>query len=54
MNPLVYWIDQLWDLQVYHLGHWFALTWVIFQIGLSFGWGFSVGLGRLKVKMVDK
>lgn len=55
MNPLVYWADQLGDIQANHVGHWFALLWVVFQVGCWFGLGFRLVTGiRRIVKVVDK
>lgn len=52
-NPLLYWIDQLWDLQVNHLGHWLAFCWVIFQMGVWLGLGFHLMFRRLPVRVLS-
>jgi len=41
-NPLLNWIDMLWDLEAHHFGHWIAFLWIVLQIGIVFGQGFAL------------
>ena len=52
-NPLLHWIDLLWDVQANHLGHWITLLWTVLQIGMwfgvgirCFGWAWKVQIKR--------